>query len=540
MNCKLISLVAASMATAASPAQNLLVNGGLEGGTLSSCSGFVTLPGGSSAIPGWSVVGPRSIDWISHNPAGSCCDMAPEGNRTIDLNGSPAQDGGAIQQTIATQAGRRYRISLLALANGCCAPIGTAKTMRISTGSVASEHTLLTLWGSDSTSSPECTFASWTRIEREWTAVSATTSIEVRSLVPNSAGGIEIDDLVVTEVPLDLLVPSVYPTIASAVAASHPGDRVLIAPGDYPWTPATISHSLTIEATAGAMSTRFFGAGAATDPLLECAPGIQGSVVLRGLHIDMGRGIHASNGNMVVEHCLFTRNSHGVLIESDGGFTGAVIRACAFVGNGGSGTDQAGGLGVYASASDAPGASLDSCVFIGNHALEGGGFHVSHSASSVTDCVFARNTALVYSGGAIARWWGHVPIPCTNCKFTDNSAAWGGTQNWNCCVDCVGCDFAPAIDTTTDCNGDSIPDIAEVRVDPSVDANADGIIDECQAPPCLADIDNSGTVNGVDLAIVLQSWGVPSAKYPRADINLDGIVNGSDLSLVLSGWGVCP
>jgi hypothetical protein len=57
---------------------------------------------------------------------------------------------------------------------------------------------------------------------------------------------------------------------------------------------------------------------------------------------------------------------------------------------------------------------------------------------------------------------------------------------------------------------------------------------------CLGDADASGSVDGIDLAIVLQNWGVPSAKYPGADINADGEVNGTDLAIVLAGWGVCP
>jgi hypothetical protein len=57
---------------------------------------------------------------------------------------------------------------------------------------------------------------------------------------------------------------------------------------------------------------------------------------------------------------------------------------------------------------------------------------------------------------------------------------------------------------------------------------------------CAGDADSSGSIDGVDLAIVLQNWGAPSAKYPGADINADGEVNGSDLAIVLAGWGACP
>jgi hypothetical protein len=59
-------------------------------------------------------------------------------------------------------------------------------------------------------------------------------------------------------------------------------------------------------------------------------------------------------------------------------------------------------------------------------------------------------------------------------------------------------------------------------------------------PPCAADINNSGAVNGVDLAIVLGAWGTSGQGDGDADINSDGIVNGVDLAMVLAGWGPCP
>lgn len=57
---------------------------------------------------------------------------------------------------------------------------------------------------------------------------------------------------------------------------------------------------------------------------------------------------------------------------------------------------------------------------------------------------------------------------------------------------------------------------------------------------CPGDVDDSGVVNGVDLAALLNVWGTDGGKYPGADTNNDGIVNGIDLATVLSGWGACP
>ncbi len=59
-------------------------------------------------------------------------------------------------------------------------------------------------------------------------------------------------------------------------------------------------------------------------------------------------------------------------------------------------------------------------------------------------------------------------------------------------------------------------------------------------PLCDGDIEEDGSVDGIDLAIILSRWGTNPKDYPRADTNGDGVVNGADLAVVLGGWGVCP
>jgi hypothetical protein len=51
------------------------------------------------------------------------------------------------------------------------------------------------------------------------------------------------------------------------------------------------------------------------------------------------------------------------------------------------------------------------------------------------------------------------------------------------------------------------------------------------------DVNNDGIVNGVDLAIILSTWGLCGSGDCIADINQDGLVNGVDLAVVLSNWG---
>lgn len=55
-------------------------------------------------------------------------------------------------------------------------------------------------------------------------------------------------------------------------------------------------------------------------------------------------------------------------------------------------------------------------------------------------------------------------------------------------------------------------------------------------PPCPADVNHDGVVNGIDFGELLGEWG---SSGVIADINNDGVVNGIDLGLLLGAWGQC-
>jgi hypothetical protein len=100
------------------------------------------------------------------------------------------------------------------------------------------------------------------------------------------------------------------------------------------------------------------------------------------------------------------------------------------------------------------------------------------------------------------------------------------------------------IEWSADCNTDGLVDYGQIRSGQLADLNANNIPDCCEGAgtclPCRADIDQSGAVNGVDLAAILNNWGTSGGKQPRSDVNADGIVDGADLAEVLNGWGSCP
>jgi hypothetical protein len=59
--------------------------------------------------------------------------------------------------------------------------------------------------------------------------------------------------------------------------------------------------------------------------------------------------------------------------------------------------------------------------------------------------------------------------------------------------------------------------------------------------PCAADLDSSGTVDLVDLSLLLASWGASGVidGEPSADLDADGVVKSSDMQRLLQAWGGC-
>jgi hypothetical protein len=59
--------------------------------------------------------------------------------------------------------------------------------------------------------------------------------------------------------------------------------------------------------------------------------------------------------------------------------------------------------------------------------------------------------------------------------------------------------------------------------------------------PCAADLDSSGTVDLVDLSLLLASWGASGVidGEPSADLDADGVVKSSDVQRLLQAWGGC-
>ncbi|MBU3729115.1 MAG: hypothetical protein FGM37_07700 [Phycisphaerales bacterium] len=85
----------------------------------------------------------------------------------------------------------------------------------------------------------------------------------------------------------------------------------------------------------------------------------------------------------------------------------------------------------------------------------------------------------------------------------------------------------------TDCNGNGTSDLVDIAIGGMPDNDGDGLPDTCAG--CTADLNGDGTVNGFDLSPVLAGWGTAGAS----DLNHDGVTNGLDLTAVLAAWGPC-
>ena len=65
----------------------------------------------------------------------------------------------------------------------------------------------------------------------------------------------------------------------------------------------------------------------------------------------------------------------------------------------------------------------------------------------------------------------------------------------------------------------------------------DGQLEEAEST-CMGDLNGDGTVNQIDLTMLINLWGSPGGCGP-ADFNGNGFVDAQDMAVVLNSWGDC-
>jgi hypothetical protein len=101
--------------------------------------------------------------------------------------------------------------------------------------------------------------------------------------------------------------------------------------------------------------------------------------------------------------------------------------------------------------------------------------------------------------------------------------------------------ITPRIVISPDCNDNGVLDSQDIANGTSLDANGNGIPDECEVQ-CVADINGDDSVNVDDLLAVINGWGAcPSPCPPNcaADVDDTCAVNVDDLLVVINAWGPC-
>lgn len=354
----------------------------------------------------------------------------------------------------------------------------------------------------------------------------------------------------------DLLVPSSYSTIQSAIDASADGDTILVEAGTYAG-PFTISgKGVTLRSLAGPMDTVLTGEDSHRVLSLFNVPStcvIEGFTIANGAHSDYtgAGGITSIDSSATIRRCRFIRNrSLGCYPQSAWaaaafyGQGGApIIEGCSFVEN----SAAYSGSGIYQYLSGT--ITVRNCDFsmnaTGGHGVGGspcnytdnGTIHLQNEGGTVVgvieQCRFSNTIG--YGAQAINTFspGGVIDMQVTGCTFSHPDFVDSSNPPYfipRAPISCFA--YTPGNAVLLSSNTSCGYPLATF-IDSGYAANVTDQVElaQCESP----DVDGDGLTTGKELAAVLSSWGTWGSGQP-SDFNTDGITDGDDLATVLSAW----
>ena len=352
----------------------------------------------------------------------------------------------------------------------------------------------------------------------------------------------------------ELHVPADYPTIQGAIDAAIDGNIIRLGAGEFVEACSIIGKSITVRGSGVSTTTwrapiggkcleiadgstigfeltdiRFVGGNLAINGSAVDAEGSGRKVVARCDFVGNGglAALEVFGNNSIIEYCNFTENNLGL---SAAVATNLTVRHCRFTDNAQAGT-KGGGPWVPADIDFYLGTFLlEDSIFIGSFSQGGASIRVVAQAE-------ARRCAFFGPVGGTAGVAQIYYAPTSWLKTLDCYVCGASTPTFSGNLLDLGGNTIDA--QCTDCDADGQADRLQILLGAS-DKNGNLILDSCEGDPCPGDISGNGGVDGVDLTVLLGSWGTDGTGGEFfADINNDGIVNGADLAVVLTGWGPC-
>jgi hypothetical protein len=251
--------------------------------------------------------------------------------------------------------------------------------------------------------------------------------------------------------------------------------------------------------------------------------GSSGTVIPGQIVAYAGGGIYASSSAASIRDCTIEQNQSeyggGVYMADCSG----TVERCTMRAN----IAQVNGGGVHLVRGSV---RVVDCIVENNTASNrGAGMAVLEGTSRVSGTTIRQNTAIGVAGGVS---WSPAGNPVASltleqCSITGNAAgaAQGGVGTL-----ADGGAVKLRLQATNACGNLPRPNV----FGDWLDLGGNTICD------CAGDVSGDGVVNGIDLGVMLSSWGpCVAGSCVTADLDGSGIVDGADLGVLLGSWGSC-